>query len=495
MNKAGQQGSPPADICMIVEGAFPYVAGGVSSWIVDLLSGLPDLTFHIVAIKPENRPVPWRIDPPANVTGITEIALQAGEADRPLRAPRAAVRDMLAALETLILEGNLAGFARLVHLLEPWRGRISAAELLADRDFFAGVQRVYARVVPGVSFHQFFWAWRVLTGGALSMLLSPLPAARVYHAVSTGFAGLYAARARVAVNRPTVLTEHGIYQIEREIEIMMAPWAGEHAAGGLAVERPSRDVRDIWLRAFQGYADICYQASDPIIALYEANNRIQHRLGARSERLLSIPNGVRAAHFAALAPDRNDDEPRIALIGRVVPIKDIKTYIRACALVHQAHPHARFYVLGPHDEDADYAGECRALVTAHGLDEVFTFTGKVKMEDWLPRLDLIVLTSLSEAQPLVILEAGAAGIPVVSSDVGCCRELLEDDGAPEVAGGIITPLVNPDGTAAAISRLIANPALRTAMGAALQERIARRYDRAQVIARYRDLYIRLGAQD
>src|SRR3546814_18617729 len=81
-------------------------------------------------------------------------------------------------------------------------------------------------------------------------------------------------------------------------------------------------------------------------------------------------------------------------------------------------------ILGPFDEDPGYCQECRDLVAMLGLGETVKFMGQVKLDDWLGRIDAIVLTSISEAQPLVILEAGAAGVPTVATDVGACREMI-----------------------------------------------------------------------
>ena len=484
-----------ADVCMIVEGAFPYVMGGVSSWIVDLISGLPDLSFHIVAIKPGAREEPWRMTLPENVTGVTEIALATERIERLYPIEPALARTIFAATERLVRVGGIDALTDLASVLSRLPAHVGAGQILADPTVFKALRAFYAQQLPSTSFHQFFWAWQTLVGGCLSMLRAPLPRARVYHSISTGFAGLYAARARVESGRPMMLTEHGIYQIEREIEITMADWIEDQIDSGFVLDQKPDDIREIWIGAFKSYALTCYHAADPVIALYGANNRIQARLGAEPERLRVIPNGVQSARFTQLADERDPERVAIGLIGRVVPIKDVRTYIRAAALVVQEYPTAQFYMLGPEDEDADYAEECRALVETLGVGANFHFTGKVRIDEWLPKLDLIALTSLSEAQPLVILEAGAAGIPVVSSNVGCCRDLLEGSRPGDPHGGIITPLVNPEATAKALCALIADKPRRLEMGRALQARVCTEYDRATVLAEYRALYEGLGAQE
>jgi glycosyltransferase involved in cell wall biosynthesis len=90
-----------------------------------------------------------------------------------------------------------------------------------------------------------------------------------------------------------------------------------------------------------------------------------------------------------------------------------------------------------------------------------------------------VLTSLSESQPLSVLEAGAAGIPTVATNVGACREILfgRQDERPALGdGGILTDVASPEQTAQAIARLLADPFLRERQGRAMAQRVRLNYD-------------------
>ena len=60
---------PVADVCLILEGTYPYIAGGVSTWTHDLIRGSKDISFHIVSLLPKDEPPPMRYELPANVTG------------------------------------------------------------------------------------------------------------------------------------------------------------------------------------------------------------------------------------------------------------------------------------------------------------------------------------------------------------------------------------------------------------------------------------------
>ncbi len=485
---------PEADVCLIVEGAYPYVVGGVSAWVQDLIRNLPDIRFAIVAIKPGAAPVEHRVPLPPNVVELVEVGL-APEPETPRAVPDRVAARLADALIRTIAIGGAGPLDDLIDLLGTLKPVPRPGDVLAHPIVFHRLQRYYRAVLPSASFHHYFWATRVLLGGLLSALTVRLPRARVYHTVSTGFAGLVAARARRQTGRPALITEHGIYLLERQIEVLMADWIGDQVDSGLELERSVRDLRDLWVRAFASYAGACYEACDPIVALYGENGVVQRRLGAPPDRLRIIPNGIDATRFAEL-PDRRDPaHPIVALLGRVVPIKDVKTFIRSAALVHARWPHVRFVVLGPTDEDPDYVAECRDVVDRAGIGHVFRFEGRVAIDDWLPRLDLLVLTSLSEAQPLAILEAGAAGIPFIAPNVGSCREMIEGRGPGEAHGGIVTPLVDPAATASAIETLLANPSRRRAMGAALRARVIRDYDHDTIISAYRNLYADFASRD
>ena len=272
----------------------------------------------------------------------------------------------------------------------------------------------------------------------------------------------------------------------------MADWLHRWPDASLAPEKLTRDLRDLWIGAFEGFARLTYEAADPIVTLYRGNQRLQRRDGADPARLRIIPNGIDAARYAAIPRDTAPRGPTVALIGRVVPIKDIKTFIRAIALLRDRVPGLRAEMLGPQEEDALYAAECAALVTELGLTETFIFRGRVQVTEWLGRIDVNVLTSISEAQPLTILEAGAAGVPCVATDVGSCREMIEGD--PEAGdaalgpGGSVTPVANPPATAEAIAGLLLAPDRWQAASHAMQQRIALRFLKSDCDQAYAAIY-------
>jgi glycosyltransferase involved in cell wall biosynthesis len=163
-------------------------------------------------------------------------------------------------------------------------------------------------------------------------------------------------------------------------------------------------------------------------------------------------------------------------------------------VVCDALPDAEGWIVGPEDEDPSYAEECRHLAATLGLlgdAPRVKFLGFQRVEEVLPQLGLNVLTSISEAQPLVVLEGFAAGVPSVASDVGCCRELVfgatPEDRALGAAGAIVD-IADPEATAAAAIALLRDDARWHAAQRAGIARVERFYSDTLMIDRYRAIY-------
>ena len=483
-----------ADICLILEGNYPYITGGVSGWAHGLIKEQSHLSFHICSIMPRDGDLTMRYDLPSNVIGLTTLRLNDLPAGANIHGGLAgrmhsALRDPMAKL-TSDTSMKLSDLKTIMDVLRGSGAALGTEALLDREEAWKQLVNLYEKSFPDHSFLDYFWSYRAIAGGVYSVLLAHLPQADIYHAMSTGYAGLMGARAKVETGKPVFVTEHGIYTNERRIEVTSADWLEATSSKALTIDKPRRDLRDMWIDSINNFSRVCYEASDRIITLFAGNQKPQIEDGAPVAKLQVIPNGVDIRRFAALA-HRRQAAPSIGLIGRVVPIKDIKTFIRACALLRQTAPDMKAFIIGPTDEDADYYAECVNLVQLLGLEQTITFTGQAKVDDYLPLIDVLVLTSISEAQPLVMLEAGAAGIPMVATDVGSCRELIEGtaDETPALGmGGIVTPLASPAATADAIFTLLSDHALYETASNVIRERVAQYYNEGIQHQAYRTLY-------
>jgi glycosyltransferase involved in cell wall biosynthesis len=481
------------DVCLIVEGCYPHITGGVSSWLDWLMRSLPQCSFSVISLVSGDEIRTSKYKFPPNLLRFSELNLT-GPSSRAstgyLNADSALASVFAGQLTTLLRQGGIGALGEVLSTISNFSRYATYQNLTRSEFAWQVVCNMYRTMMPEASFIDYFWAWQSLVGGLLSTLLFPLPPARNYHSISTGYAGLLAARAALERGSRALVTEHGIYTNERRIEILTADWISDTIDNGLGIDDRRKDLRDFWIDSFESYARTCYEACDVITTLYGDNQKLQLGMGAEDDKLVIIPNGIDIERFGALKPQLTA-HPTVAFIGRVVPIKDVKTFIAAALIVRDAIPDVCMLVLGPLDEDKEYSEECRSMIEDLGLEDTVVMAGRVNVIDWLPKIQIMVLSSLSEAQPLTVLEAGAAGIPCVTTNVGSCREILHgmpDEDPAFGIGGIVTDVVAPDQIAEGVIKLLRYETLRLQMGANLRARVHNLYSSDLSRAAYAKLY-------
>jgi glycosyltransferase involved in cell wall biosynthesis len=384
------------DVCLVLEGSYPDLTGGVSEWVDRLLRGLGDVSFAVAHLSEEDEMVPSPVYArPANLESLVRLSLDP-ERDEPPAA-------------------------------------LSAA----------------------------------------------LPEARVYHALSTGAAGAVAAHTAAERGRPFLLSEHGLAWHEAGLGVVACKPQRNP-------ERPDPGALRRRAGAVAAMARGAYGAADLVTSVCSVNRRAQIAAGAAPGRTRLVPNP--APPIVSSPPrDATDDTFRVGLVGRVVAIKDVATFLRAAAIVAAQRTDCEFVVIGPLDHEPGYAERCRELARELEIGAQVTFTGEADPDDWYGRLDALALTSLSEAQPLALLEGMAAGLPVVSTAVGGCPELVGD------AGLLVAPR-DHEAAARALLRLAGDPSLRSRLGAAGRLRAGGVHAPERFRAAYHDLYAGLAGE-
>ncbi|HEX6973426.1 MAG TPA: glycosyltransferase [Vicinamibacterales bacterium] len=222
-----------------------------------------------------------------------------------------------------------------------------------------------------------------------------------------------------------------------------------------------------------------YRAATKVVANSQAARQMLEREGLATGSIAVIPNGIDTAAFAGRKPS-----PAIRTIITVANLRREKcheTLIEAAALLAPEFPELRFKVVG--------AGPRRAELEAHvrtrGLERVVEFLGhREDVPALLASSDAYVLPSRSEAFPNGAIEAMAAGLPVVATAVGGLLDLIEPDRT-----GLLVPPERPSDLAAALRRLIGDPARAAEIGAAARADVLQRFGFDRMIDAFEKLYL------
>lgn len=503
----------PVDVCLVLEGTYPYMSGGVSTWVHQIVTAMPDLRFAIFYIGAEQgeglRP---KYDLPKNIVSIDTVFLFDGLEQQelvPRKPPKAVKRALYKAMAEVLAAPSGAAMPhqaiKLAELISRTEPSFSCANLWEDREAWELVCAAYGRHMPGESFLKFYWNARFLVQPLWQLIRSSdrIPQARLYHSLCTGYAGFAAALAARRNNAPYLLSEHGIYVKERLAEIQNAPWIHDTPLLRPRLFEKLEPFKTLWFSFFKALAGISYACADRITSLFENNAEMQRQFGAAADKIKLIPNGIRLSDFDAVCEIRAQrlhaapSQKNVGFLGRIVKIKDIKTLLRAARLVLDRFPETQFLLAGETTDDPDYFRECTELAAHLGITGNMRFMGPLDRADLLGQSDVMVLTSISEGLPFVIIEAFAAQVPLVATDTGACRELIAGGPAenPRLGpAGLLTPIGDPAGTAAGLIALLDNTLMRQAFGMNGRRRAEAFYRIEQVIARYRELYTGLAPQ-
>jgi glycosyltransferase involved in cell wall biosynthesis len=498
--RSGERRGQQADIGLLLEGTFPYVAGGVSSWVNQMVRGFPEVSFAIVFIGSlEEEYGEQKYELPPNVVHFERHYLYEKR-----QAPE--IRKVEGDPATFAVVQEMHRYFRAPHAHADGRalfqqlapelvdGKLNQEDFLYSHQSWDFLSAQYREFSSDPSFVDYFWTVRTMHGPIwiLADIAKNLIPCKAYHTVSTGYAGLLGALLKYRTGKPLILSEHGIYTKERRIDLFNAHWIPDNR---VIFQRDPTEIayfRQMWMRFFEGIGKICYDASDAIIALFEGNRRRQIEDGADPNRTTNIPNGIDIARYGALRAQRPARTPPVlALIGRVVPIKDIMTFIRAMRTVVNRMPEAEGWIIGPENEDPEYAQECHNLAIGLGLESKVKFLGFQTLSDVLPQVGVVALSSISEALPLVILEGFAAGVPSVATDVGACRQLIygldAEDQALGAAGAVVG-IADPQSFATAALELLTDQNKWHAASNAGIRRVETYYNQEQMFGRYRTIY-------
>jgi glycosyltransferase involved in cell wall biosynthesis len=495
-------------VALTGEGTYPHQFGGVSVWCDQLVRGLPHCDFTLVPlVATGNEPMRWQL--PDNVTSVRTIPLWGRPPTIPWRARLARGRDdsLLHELIDVLLSppGQAQDrFTAVMHELfifaqtrnlhaalssenavrlvsEAWRQRwpdilpeVTLASPAAGpgdegQDYGeAGAKRVVPTLGDAVVAMQ-------LLEHALRPFSHPPVQADVVHVVTNGLGALPAFAAKWRYGLPMLVTEHGVYMREQYLHLRRPEFGWP--------------VKDLYLRFLRRVCTLGYHEADVITPGNIYNKRWEAELGADESRVRTVYNGVDPAIFPVLSEE--PEIPTISWAGRIDPVKDLVTLLRAFSLVVREIPQARLRIFGsPPQGGEEYLEHCQSEAAELGISEQATFEGRVpEIRDAYAAGHVVVLCSITEGFPYTLIEAMACGRPCVATNVGGVSEAVGDD------AGIVVPPRNPAALADACLRLLRDDGLRRTMGAAARERALEHFTMDRAISAFDELYTSLGGGD
>ncbi len=466
-------------VALMTEGSYPHSFGGVSVWCDQLVRGMPEHEFHLVAlVATGTEAVSW--DLPGNVTAVRTVPLWSSVPPGRQAGPRSQ------RLFTSLLRDLVD-----VLLAPSWQAQLQFGKVMRKLFEFAQHEDLRAAFRSHHAVDVLASAWRAIPAGeadraptlhdtltALQLLecsLSPLSLepvrADVSHCVANGLAVLPALVAKWTRGTPVLLTEHGIYLRERYLGLRDGPYRWP--------------VKSLYLAFLRRLCSLAYLEADTIAPGNVYNRRWEERLGASPTMIRTIYNGVDPADFPAV--DGEPDVPTVSWAGRVDPIKDLETLIQAFALIRRAIPDARLRMFGATPPGREsYLDRCRHLVDQLGIGHIATFEGRVPdIRDAYAAGHVVVLSSISEGFPYTLIEAMISGRACVATDVGGVAEALGDTGT------VVAPR-DPGAMAAACIDLLRDGGRRRALGARARKRALQYFTVDLAIGMFDEIYSALA---
>ncbi|HEX2806261.1 MAG TPA: GT4 family glycosyltransferase PelF, partial [Kineosporiaceae bacterium] len=458
-------------IALIVEGCYPYLTGGVSTWCDQLIRGLDDHDFEVVAITATSRMRP-AMAIPFNVTAVRPVPLWDWNVRR-RRTSQATREDFLRIYRGLLaamldVSAVQRGFDLALKELFEFAQQVDLSAVFSSDDVIDALMDVWPRVYPSVPMRV---RDAVEATELLEHMLLPLsariPRADVCHPVSNGLPALLALAAKWRYGTPMVMSEHGVYLRERYLAFQTVEYRWP--------------VKAVMLAFMRRLCRTAYEEADVIAPVNVFNRRWEIRHGADPDRIHTVYNGVASDLLPVAAQEPT--VPTIGWVGRVDPLKDLETLVRAFALVREQVPDAVLRLFGPVQAgNEEYAVFVRSVIAELGLNEVVTFEGPTRpITSAYHASTVVALSSISEGLPYTVMEAMMCGRATVSTDVG---------GVAEVAGtaGLIVPPRDPRAFADALIQLLSDDVTRQRMAARARDRALEMFQLESMLATFRGLY-------
>ena len=321
---------------------------------------------------------------------------------------------------------------------------------------------------------EIFYGMKSMLLTLLQLLSSQIPNADIYHSASTGYAGIIGAIASFKTKKPFILTEHGIYPREREEELLACTWIEEN-------------LKKTWINFLYHISEVAYEKATAVTSLFENARRTQIMIGCSQSKCVVIPNGIDLEKYVSMPDKQNNGYIDIGAFIRFSSIKDVKTLLYSFYETFSECKQARLHIFGA-TNDKEYERQCLEIIETLELKESIFIYGQINPIEYMPKMDFTVLTSISEGQPLTVLESFAARRPVVCTNVGGCKELINGNNDGFGKAGICCTPMDVFSIAKAMKVLCNDEELRKQYGINGMNRVKNEYTFEKMIKAYFDLY-------
>lgn len=518
---AAQPEYADVDVAIVMESTYPYLKGGVSAVVHDIVVENPDVTFGIIHIAWDSKqPHEDLYGMPANVRWVRPVYLSLDEHRHDFMATKGADLRMTSAERTALVDRLFDALEALAERreVEPLWALLDEGMLASTRTFplwallgTAEFMHGAARRLPqlNLSLSDAFWLFRNFFSLAHALLSETMPRAKVYHAHTTGYASLLGAAAAHEHGTSFLLTEHNLY-VRDTVNTLLDR--------NMALPVTSTDYRTFddvtaeeraWMAWWIELGHFCYPSASLITYLYPSAIAEAASLGSDVDKSLIVPNGMviesfeekyraRLAATEAIVANPKDHVWRLGYIARVVPIKGLLDLLDSMALLRsRGITNVHLDVMGPTEHVPDYYERCVAKIEELDLGDMVTIHGTVNVRGRLDEIDLLVMSSYNEGQPIVALELMCAAVPTVSTRVGGMRELIEDDlvspnGTTWGAAGLLIDAGDTVAMADNVAKLIGDPQLYAEMARNARGRVEANFQMKDVMASYNRTYKFLG---
>nr|WP_272493687.1 GT4 family glycosyltransferase PelF [Corynebacterium antarcticum] len=508
------------DVAIVMESTYPFLRGGVSAVVHDIITHNPEFTYGIIHIAWDSqRPREDLYGVPDNVAWIDVVylsleenhdAFSAAVHDRTgwgKRSDEEVTRRFVSALRSGI-EGDPDSLWRL------WEESVNPVTRTWRLWPVIRTRAMMEAAIEAMPNHDdttvgdLFWTVRDFFSLAYALTDRVHPPAKVYHAHTTGYASLVAAVAARQHDGAFLLTEHNLY-VRDTVNTLLGRTMSLPVTRESHLELPTNTPDYLWTRWWIEMGAILYPSTDHITYLYPTAIEEAAALGGDPTKSEVLPNGMRWEDFAEGRAIREEalaeiaagvrKQWRFACIARVVPIKGIHELLSSIStLVRGGHEDIIIDVLGPTNHLPEYYEECLDYARELGIEDYVNFEGTVNVRELLHTYDGLVLASFNEGQPIVVLESMACGLPIVGTNVGgmdelVCLPLPGPDG--EVVGpcGVLVSPGDTEALARGIASVVESGELYKTWHLNALARLRGTFLMPTVMARYNAIYRRLGA--